>query len=72
MYHILLVSRVHYSRPRFNKSTQAGQLSNIPSPYGLCLGKVDAVRRGPNLNLIKKIGKGGGLPKQYARLCQMR
>ena len=34
-------------------------LSNIPSQYGLCQGEVDAVKRGPKLNLIKKLGKGG-------------
>ena len=36
------------------------QLSNIPSPYGLCPGEADAVKRGPKLNLIKKFGEGGG------------
>ena len=36
-------------------------LSNIPSLYGLCQGEVDAVKRGPKLNLITKFGerKGG-------------
>ena len=48
-----------------NKSTAseakyARRLSNIPSPYGLCQGKVDAVKRGPKLNMIKKFGERGG------------
>ena len=41
---------------------------NIPSPYGLCQGEVDAVKRGPKLNLIKKNGEmgGGGNPSTLA------
>ena len=31
---------------------------SVPSPYGLCQGEVDAVKRGPKLNLIKQLGKG--------------
>ena len=46
------------------RAPQAGQntpvASNIPSPYGLCQGVVDAVERGPKLNRIKKFGKKGG------------
>ena len=37
----------------------------ISSPYGLCQGEVDAVKRGLKLNMIKKIGEragGGGNP----------
>ena len=47
-----------------NKSTASRaiytKLSNIPSVYGLCQREVDAVKRGPKLNLIKNFGKGGG------------
>ena len=50
------------------RAPQAGQYtpvaSNIPSPYGLCQGEADAVKRGPKLNLIKKIGKGVGVTLQ--------
>ena len=51
-----------------NKSTASGakyaRSSNIPSPYGLCQGEVDAVKRGPKLNMIKKLGKGGEVTLQ--------
>ena len=48
-----------------NKSTAIGEnirpwLSNIPSPYDICLGFVDAVMTGSKLNLIKNLWKGGG------------
>ena len=43
------------------------QLSNIPSPYGLCQGEVDA-KRGPKLNWYKNLGKGWGVILQ---LCEL-
>ena len=49
-----------FNRKVKQKHRKRGKLSNIPSPYGLCQGEVDAVKRGPKLNLIKNLGKGGG------------
>ena len=36
-----------------------GHLGTL-QPYGLCQGEVDAVKRGPKLNMIKNWGKGRG------------
>ena len=47
-------------RPTLNKSTASGAIYARSSPYGLCHGEVDTVKRGPKLNLIKNWGKGGG------------
>ena len=56
-----------------NKSTASGAIyarNSVIFPRH-CQGEVDAVKRGPKLNLIKKIGeRGGGRGSETKTVCQ--
>ena len=59
--------------PNLNKSTASGAIyarSSVIFPHCMAfVGEVDAVKRGPKLNLIKKFGERGGEP--YNSNCEL-
>ena len=52
----LFCHRFFFHFDNSNKSTSSGAIY----ARSLCQGEVDAVKRGPKLNLIKNFGEGGG------------